>query len=198
MADPKRLPDASAMSDASQLEILNLKGEPIKFGSLFEKDKVIIVFVRHFFCGSYVQQLVSVPRSALEEAGTKIIVIGCGEWNPIQTYAETTGFRGEIYADPSRKLYKALGMDIENLDGTPAGQEKRSYRTTSTFVNAMQSIWRGPLQHPLLIGKQGNISQLGGEFIFGPGAQCAFASRMQHTEDHIEVADLMSAAGVIM
>lgn len=55
-----------------------------------------------------------------------------------------------------------------------------------------------------LIGKQGNLAQLGGEFIMGPGEflpslsppltiinvslrnqgnQCAFAHRMRHTED---------------
>ncbi|KAF8887117.1 AhpC/TSA antioxidant enzyme-domain-containing protein [Infundibulicybe gibba] len=185
MADLKRLPDASAISDASQLDILNLKGEPVKFGSVFENDKVIVVFIRHFFCGScqsYIKQLASVSQSALEAAGVKIVVIGCGEWNPITTYAEFTDFRGEIYADPSRKLYRALGTDIETTATTPAGQQRRSYRTTSVFVNATQSIWR-MLQNPKLIGKQGNVSQLGGDFIFGPGAQCTFASRMQHTED---------------
>ena len=33
------------------------------------------------------------------------------------------------------------------------------------------------------MGKQGSISQLGGDFIFGPDAQCIFAHRMRHTED---------------
>lgn len=41
----------------------------------------------------------------------------------------------------------------------------------------------GPLQHPTLAGKQGNISQLGGDFILGPGDVCSFAHRMQNTED---------------
>ena len=27
----------------------------------------------------------------------------------------------------------------------------------------------GPLKNPTLMGKQGNLSQLGGDFIFGPG-----------------------------
>lgn len=42
---------------------------------------------------------------------------------------------------------------------------------------------RGPLKNPSLIGKQGKLSQLGGDFIFGPGNTCSFASRMRHTED---------------
>jgi len=52
---------------------------------------------------------------------------------------------------------------------------------------------------PTQLGKQGNIKQLGGDFIFGPGTlyedsrtlgllvmignTCSFAHRMQHTED---------------
>lgn len=54
---------------------------------------------------------------------------------------ETTGFQGSIYADPSRKLYNVLGMDIENLKVTPAGEQKRSYIKTSGLVNAITSIW---------------------------------------------------------
>ncbi|RDB14547.1 Thioredoxin-like protein AAED1 [Hypsizygus marmoreus] len=197
--DPKTLPDAEALAEVAKLEVLDVNGEKIPFGSVFEKEKTIVVFIRHFFCGScqaYVERLGAIPKEALEKANTRIVVIGCGEWNPIQSYAETTQFHGPIYADPSRALYHALGMNIESLATTPAGQQKRSYLTLGKFTNAMLSIWKGPLKNPSLIGKQGNISQLGGDFIFGPGQVCSLASRMLHTEDHMEVADLMKAAGV--
>jgi len=52
------------------------------------------------------------------------------------------------------------------------------------------------LKNPLHWGKQGNISQLGGEFILGPKNTCSFEHKMQHTEDHAEVAELFQAAGV--
>lgn len=145
------------------------------------------------------------PKDSLEKASTKIVVVGCGEWNPIKGYAgtscswvlllvavsnhfvETTGFHGAIFADPSRQVYRALGMNIENLAGTPAGEKKRSYLKLGLFTNAIRSTWvcrfmgwstrkhvlnpqqNGPLKNPSLIGKQGNISQLGGEFVLGPG-----------------------------
>jgi hypothetical protein len=41
---------------------------------------------------------------------------------------------------------------------------------------------QGPLQNPSLIGKQGNLSQLGGEFVFVDGT-CTFVNRMKNTED---------------
>ena len=77
---------------------------------------------------------------------------------------------------------------ISNLQTTPKGEEKRSYLKRSFLNNTLWSIWvrrlliarlvslrafsslqRGPLKNPSHIGKQGNISQLGGDFILGPG-----------------------------
>jgi len=136
-----------------------------------------------------------VRKDALEQAGSTIVVIGCGEWNPIQFYSDVTGFQGTILADPTRKLYHTLGMTTRNLRLAPAGAPKSSYLSSGNWSNAMRSIWRA-LPNLSLVGKQGDISQLGGDFIFGPGQECTFASRMEHTEDHTEVADLMKIAGV--
>lgn len=55
------------------------------------------------------------------------------------TLTETTGFKGDVYANPSRSLYKALGL-VENLQKTPAGQNKRSYLKKGLLSNIFQSI----------------------------------------------------------
>ncbi|KAJ8521997.1 hypothetical protein ONZ45_g1349 [Pleurotus djamor] len=143
----------------------------------------------------YVQQLASVKQEALSKAEVKLVVIGCGEWQAIKPYAEITGFQGDVYANPTRDVYRALGMTIETLQATPSGATKRSYITEGRFSNIYTSISRA-FRNPSMIGKQGNISQLGGDFVLGPGLQCSFTSRMQNTEDHVEVAELMKAAGV--
>ena len=57
---------------------------------------------------------------------------------------DTTDFKGPMYADPSRQLYHTLGL-IENLDRTPAGQEKRSYLGKGFLGNMLSSIWVGVL-----------------------------------------------------
>jgi len=44
----------------------------------------------------------------------------------------------------------------------------------------------------------GNISQLGGEFILGPGLQCAFAHRMRYTRSHMPILEIVKVAGVDM
>ncbi|KZT73400.1 hypothetical protein DAEQUDRAFT_703823 [Daedalea quercina L-15889] len=191
------VPSTQDVAEATKLIVYDSQGNSIEFGNLIRHQKTVVVFIRHFFCGScqqYVMQLALVPPESLQQAGARLVVIGCGEWQPIQNYCETTGFKGEMYADPSRALYKIFGL-AENLDGTPTGEERRSYLTKGVLSNAVQSTWKA-LKVPRLIGKQGKISQLGGDFIFGPGETCSFASRMHHTEDHVEVGDLMRAAGL--
>ncbi|KAJ3569300.1 hypothetical protein NP233_g5141 [Leucocoprinus birnbaumii] len=44
--------------------------------------------------------------------------------------------------------------------------------------------------------KGGDLHQLGGEFVFGPGLVCTYAHRMQTTKDHAPFEDVLHAAGV--
>ncbi|KIJ66638.1 hypothetical protein HYDPIDRAFT_109750 [Hydnomerulius pinastri MD-312] len=197
--DRSTLPDEPSLLQACQTLVLDSQGQSTEFGSIFNDKPTIVVFIRHFFCGScqdYVMHVSSVRQEALAAAGKQVVIIGCGSYEPIAHYKETTLCPFPIYADPTRKLYHTLGMTIETLARTPANEERKSYLRKGDVANALSSMWRGPLKNPSLIGKQGNISQLGGEFVFEPGPKCVFASRMQHTQDHVEVAELMKIAGV--
>ena len=44
----------------------------------------------------------------------------------------------------------------------------------------------------------GEINGLGGEFVVGPGLECAYAHRMRNTRDHAELQDVLKAIGVTM
>ena len=134
----------------------------------------IMAYLRWFLCHShafqscqqYVTELSSVSKEALEQAGTEIIVIGCGEWQPVREFVgmypysvltsltthvltvpplfhnpEITDFRGPIYADPTRQLYRTLGMTIETFRVTPAGVEQKSYLHRNRLSNTLYSIW---------------------------------------------------------
>ena len=69
-----------------------------------------------------------------------ITVVGCGFYSNFLA-TEMTGFKGDIFADPSRELYHKLGMTTENLKFTPAGQEKKSYVPSSFWLNVVKSNW---------------------------------------------------------
>ncbi|KAL4070316.1 AhpC/TSA antioxidant enzyme-domain-containing protein [Scleroderma citrinum] len=207
MSDISRsLPDETSLNSAAGVTIFDSQGQGVEFGSLLRKQPAIVVFIRHFFCGvgamtlqQYVTQLSSTREDALLKANRQIIIVGCGSYEPIVTYKEITSCPFPIYADPKRELYHALGMTTETLTRTPANEKRRSYLRQGILGNILGSIWSGPLKNPSLIGKQGNISQLGGEFVFNSGKSnltCIFAHRMKHTEDHLEVPELLQVAGV--
>jgi len=46
LAQPTTLPDADAIAKASVLNVLNVKGEKTSFGSIFEDQRTIVVFIR--------------------------------------------------------------------------------------------------------------------------------------------------------
>lgn len=108
-------------------------------------------------------QLASVRDEALNMAHKKLVIIGCGDYQPIKHYCgtvlyqilwsstlttaqlehhpENTGYKGLIYADPSRELYQIFNL-TENLDLTPKGQEKKSYVADKSYWgNFFSSIW---------------------------------------------------------
>ncbi|KAI0706090.1 hypothetical protein BC835DRAFT_1312193 [Cytidiella melzeri] len=194
------IPDAESVRKAYELELLDSTGQKVKFGTLIgDTGRTVVVFIRHFFCGScqaYVSQLAQIKGDALEIAHVRLVVIGCGNYQPIKEYEQKTGYKKAIYTDATRALFKHFGL-IESLEVTPSDQPMKSYLAgRSRLANTLSSIWNGPLQHPHHIGKQGKFSQLGGDFIFGPDSHCSFAYRMHHTEDHTEIAELMKHAGV--
>ncbi|KAI0321204.1 AhpC/TSA antioxidant enzyme-domain-containing protein [Amylostereum chailletii] len=193
-AQPSPAELTEKFSKLSDVEVYDAKGGKVKFGSVYAEGKTVVVFIRHFFCGScmqYVGQLTSARPEALQEAGVKIAVVGCGEWKLIQKYKDEMGFTGEIYANPDRSLYRALGM-VESLARAPAGEEKRSYLQHVGIFKLTYALSK----NLAYVGKQGNIAQNGGEFVLGPGSGCHYGHIMQHSGDHVEVSELMKAAGV--
>ncbi|KAF7295215.1 hypothetical protein MIND_01060300 [Mycena indigotica] len=189
--------DRATLEAAAKFEVFDGGGNKVTFGSLFAEQKTVVVFIRHFFCGSckmYVEDLAQVPAAALAAAGTRIVLIGCGDWAAIQAYHEMTGWAGAIYADPTRALYTHLGL-VDNLKVTPKDKARPGYLKLSRLHNTLNSIKTGYLAYPALAFKAGKVSQNGGDFVLGPGVSCAFVHRMQNTEDHVEVVDLMKAAG---
>lgn len=45
MKDFKAIPDETTIAEAAELEIFDVNGDKIKFGSIFEKEKTIVIFI---------------------------------------------------------------------------------------------------------------------------------------------------------
>lgn len=149
----------------------------------------------------YVANLASDNNStAFSEAKATGIVIGCGDWKPIQFYADTTGFPAEqIFANPSQEIFEALNTK-RTISTAPQGEKVKDYITVSLPMNVVRSFYRmfSSLSTAVMAIKfqQGPADQNGGELIFDHDKRCTYAHIMQHAQDHTEVYDLMKLAGV--
>jgi len=74
-------------------------------------------------CQDYMASIMRlIEPSEFEVAGVKMIIIGNGSSSMIKGYREDAfNCPYPVYTDPSRKLYKALGMTLKTLD---AGREE--------------------------------------------------------------------------
>jgi hypothetical protein len=168
------LPSAQTLKKIEDYVVLDRTGRTRPFRSLYSGPhvarRVLVVFVRHFFCGNCQEYVRRLSESIAPDAllglpvSTFVAVVGCGDPGLIDMYAEATGCPFPIYADPTRKLYDELGM-VKTL----ALGEKPAYMNVGIIRSSMLSIVQGLKQIGRgLALKGGDQRQVGGEFLFEP------------------------------
>ena len=133
----------------------------------------------------------TVDPELLKTSQVKLIVIGCGDPAIIKSYNGSFPSKWypkdkadipwafsekifhspfELYTDPRLELHTALGMTLKTLEAGPE-EEKGDYIQHGTLVGTLNVIGRALTNYPphVLVKKGGDIKQLGGEFIMGPG-----------------------------
>ncbi|OJD11671.1 hypothetical protein ACJ73_09495 [Blastomyces percursus] len=212
---PSEAPSESTLRDSAKLSVLDADGNEVLFRDLYEpsgrgeKKRTLIIFIRHFFCGScqdYVKALSeSIPTPSQLPANTTIIIVGCGASNLIATYRDTTKCPFPVYTDPTRCLHALFGMKM-TLD---AGDHAPDYSTSSMFSLVIRGITM--TLGRLLSGdmfQSGNKWQNGGEILFetefANGAEngveeikinIPFCHIMKNTRDHSEISVLRAILG---
>ncbi|KAI4150627.1 MAG: hypothetical protein L6R39_002226 [Caloplaca ligustica] len=195
-------PTKKDLEKVAELPVLDVHGKPHSFKSLYTTDdqnegsRVLVIFIRHFFCGNCQEYLRSLSTSITPDAlkslpiPTKIIVIGCGQPDLIPMYVRETGCPYPIYADPSKKLYAQLGM-IRTMSLGSKSPEYMQYSLPSAVVRAIyQSLKAGRGAF-----KGGDYWQVGGEFLFEHG-QVEWCHRMRNTRDHAEIPETRRQLGL--
>ncbi|KAK4042670.1 thioredoxin-like protein AAED1 [Parachaetomium inaequale] len=169
------LPTAETIRKIDNYTVLDRDGKSHTFRSLYTgrhtARRVLIIFVRHFYCGNCQQYLRTLTESitppsllALPQS-TFICVIGCGDPALIPMYAEESGgCPFPIYADPTRRLYAELGMvRTLALGARPAYMREHLLKSSvHSVVQGLKQIRKG------LALKGGDGKQVGGEFLFEP------------------------------
>ena len=153
----------------SKLPIVDETGQQVPFGSLFEHQRTIVIFIRHFHCGLCSQYLLSIaealPPATLERCGMKLVVVGCGSYEPIADYRKDIEFSYPVYGHPSREIHRRLGFvsTLEMSKGTKPSylRMSQSAQIWGSFKKAVSNLGR--------TFQVGSYSQNGGELVLGPG-----------------------------
>ncbi|KAL0942366.1 uncharacterized protein CTRU02_200252 [Colletotrichum truncatum] len=174
IATNDHLPTAETLKKIENYVVLDRHGKSHPFKSLYTgrnvARRVLIIFVRHFFCGNCQEFLRSLSESVTPDAllglpmSTFIAVVGCGNPGLIDMYLQETGCPFPVYTDPTRRLFEKLGMTR-----TLALGERPAYMRKSMFKSAAESVFQGLKQVKSgLATKSGDHRQVGGEFLFEP------------------------------
>jgi len=158
--------------------------------------KTVVFWIRFFWCPQCqdysVASLAQLDPVAIHEAGINVIVISNGSWKIIKRYRELFKCPFPIYVDSSRQLYHLMGMTKLTQDFGPL-KNRPAYHQSGVpgqLVRALgNAFFKLPLENP------GKRTQLGGEFVLGPGLRCDFAHRMSNVSDHMEAPDVVKIAG---
>ncbi|KAI2625910.1 hypothetical protein GGR54DRAFT_593501 [Hypoxylon sp. NC1633] len=169
------LPTIETLRKIESYTVLDRDGKSHPFKSLYaghnSPRRVLIIFIRHFFCGNCQEYLRTLSASVTPDAllqlpvSTFIAVIGCGAPELINSYIQETGCPFPVYADPTCRLYGELGMVRTLAMGSrPAYLQGKSVAHTviSGVVQGLKQVKSG------LVMKMGDQRQVGGEFLFEP------------------------------
>lgn len=153
----------------------------------------------------------------------QLVVISNGAHAMIGKYRKIFELPFTMYTDPSLAIYTALGMGRDK-GGHAREHGRRHHGSISDglalgaheYIEEQETSGDGDyVKHGLIGGiamvvvrafkvgmpvweKGGDIGQLGGEFVFGPGLTCSYAHRMQNTKGHAPIKDVLNAAGIVL
>jgi hypothetical protein len=193
LASPNKsstVPSKAILDRAADLTVNDAQGQAVSFKDLYQVEpghsrRVMIIFIRHFFCGvsprslapatrtnnachlqncqEFLRTLVSqIPPTSLP-ANTSIAIIGCGSHTLIASYVELTSCPYPIYADPTKRLFDVLGMQRS----LSLGWNAPNYIHHTLAAGMVKSIVQGVKRIPAGdVTKAGDLSQNGGEYLF--------------------------------
>ncbi|KZT07721.1 uncharacterized protein LAESUDRAFT_650794, partial [Laetiporus sulphureus 93-53] len=183
-------PTKEQMRYASSLCVVAQNGLRIQFGELIRDRRTIVCFIRHFWCAAdqdYMYHIAcNVEMEALRRADCDLIVIGVGSPAMIKSYRNIFRMPFEFFTDPTLRLHEALGMTRKTQDAGP-DIEKGEYIRHGP-LGGLAMVVRNAIRVAMPVWeKGGDVTQLGGEFVFSPGPSCLHAHRMTTTRSHASI-----------
>ncbi|KAK5107033.1 hypothetical protein LTR62_001922 [Meristemomyces frigidus] len=198
------LPGAQTQEEIASLPLTTEDGTKVPFNSLYTSSsssentstssKHLIIFIRHFFCGSCEEYVRNLTRhTSTFSSSINLTIIASGLPNQIPGYRQRTGTTFPIFCDPERKIYAALGM----TNNYGSGEKKPGYIQQGSAWLALKSSWTLLTSKGGLGMEGGHPGQNGGEVVVvGSEGKWVFCHRMLSTRDHAEVGELLELLGL--
>lgn len=137
-------------------------------------------------CQAYIQALtqeINMQTYFTMSIPTSIVIIGCGTPELIRQYKARTQCPFPIFADPSRRIFKHLGMSLSLNIGFKRPEYFKSTNETAWLFKQFKEMSNTPGKKKW---RSGNWLQVGGEFLFEDG-QVVWCHRMKSYRDHAEI-----------
>jgi peroxiredoxin len=155
--------------------VLNEKEERFKMGLLWQKHKVLFVFLRHFACVACRAHAAEIwsKREMYQKGDTEIIFIGNGLPRYIQAFKEDLKILdAKMYTDPSLESFQAAGFHRGFLRALGP----------QSLINGRKLMKKGHTQGEYEKG-MGDLWQLGGLLVITPAGKVAYHFISESTGD---------------
>ena len=121
-------------------------------------------------------------KKQLEGTGVEVVVIGSSTPAQAKTFAENSGFTGEIYVNEDLSAYQAFGL------------ERGFFKTLGprSIGLGFKAMGQGFRQ-----GRHaGDLWQQGGLFVMGPGNRVAFQHVDRFAGDHVDTGTVVQSCSM--
>ena len=191
------------------IEVVSVKGPTVKLTSLWSDRRVVICFLRHLGCRFCHQQVASLNEMIPKLNDVTVVAVSMApSIQAAKEFVEKTKFKGEFYVDLTSetnanvasketfdrqaKSYSALRLkrgvgyvrDNENVKQKSEEATKAGFNDWKPPSSTSQEVHIWP----------GDIFQVGGMFVVGPGNFCDYAYRSAFAGDHPLSTDVIRAA----
>ncbi len=183
--------DTASIPPFDDVALVNEQKCEVAVTELWRRRRVVLAWLRHFGCRFCKQQAVAMERirKNLEENDVGVIVVAIGTPEQIPKFRAETGFAGDIWVDkdPDRPLsYRLMQLKRGTVEEIIYPEGARAAAEVATKDGFVDGGYASATLNAITQTNDytGDILQVGGVFVLGPGNVCDFAYRSKHAGDH--------------